>query len=180
MGNGYNKIFWGFIFVTCHINLGSIQILPDFIGYLIIYAGMKSLAEEHKVKSLEQSTKYCSILAFMSFLILAITFAGSESIINNMFFNIIWMNVFGVVEIIMIYKLLEGTNEILKNNENSLYDDFINKINIYVILAAIGMVSNNINYVFMSNILIIVTTILLLALRIWLIVLNRKMYYIFK
>lgn len=176
MGNGYNKIFWGLIFITCHINLGSIQILPNFIGYIIIYAGIQSLFEEYKIKSLEQSAKCSSILSFMSFVILGMTFAGSESIINNVFFNLIWMNIFGIVEILMIYKLLDGTSEILKNKENNLQDSFSNKISIYVILSSIVIVGNNINYLFMSKTLVIVTAILALALKVWIIVLNRKMY----
>ena len=49
MTTGYNKIFWGFIFLIFHINLGSIKLLPDFISYIIIYFGIKELLEEYKL-----------------------------------------------------------------------------------------------------------------------------------
>jgi len=36
-----NKIFWGLIFLFFNINIGSISILPAFVGYILIFMGMK-------------------------------------------------------------------------------------------------------------------------------------------
>ena len=114
MNSGYNKIFWGFIFLIFHINLGSIKLLPDFISYMVIYFGIKELIDQYKLESLKQSANCASILIFIAFIKLLITFSISSEMINNIYFNIIWMNVFNIVEIIMIYKLLVGSSEILK------------------------------------------------------------------
>lgn len=175
MSTGYNKIFWGFIFITFHINLGSIQILPNFIGYMIIYYGIKKLSEDYKVKSLEESSKYCSILIMMAFITLVISFAISPEGINNIYFDIIWMNVFNIVEIMMIYKLLDGSSEVLRVKDNTLYDNY-NKISIYIALASIVTVGNTINMIFVSEILGVCIVILALALRGWIIVLARKLH----
>ena len=36
-----NKIFWGLLFLFFDININQISILPAFVGYLLIYFGMK-------------------------------------------------------------------------------------------------------------------------------------------
>ncbi|MBN2558373.1 MAG: hypothetical protein JXB33_06455 [Clostridia bacterium] len=44
-GNGmsYRKLFWGFIFLF-DFRIGGFDILPDFIGFIFIYIGLKALA----------------------------------------------------------------------------------------------------------------------------------------
>src|SRR5687767_1975423 len=43
------SIFWGLLFVVLDIRIGSIDwILPDFIGYILIFKGLTSLAPEHR------------------------------------------------------------------------------------------------------------------------------------
>ena len=69
MNSGYNKIFWGFIFLIFHINLGSIKLLPDFISYMVIYFGIKELIDQYKLESLKQSANCASILIFIAFII---------------------------------------------------------------------------------------------------------------
>lgn len=180
MSTGYNKIFWGFIFLTFHISLGSIKFLPDFVSYIIIYYGIKELVKEYKLNSLKEASKGCSILIFMSFIKLLITFLISQEGINNIYFNIIWMNIFNIAEIIMIYKLLVGNSEILKIKNNDLYERYNNKISIYIIIASIITVGNTINMVFYSDVIGVCIVLLALGLRCWIIILVRKMYKLFQ
>lgn len=42
------KIFWGLLFVVLDIRISSIDILPDFIGYILIVKGLTLLAPEHR------------------------------------------------------------------------------------------------------------------------------------
>ncbi|WP_133014675.1 hypothetical protein [Clostridium cuniculi] len=180
MNSGYNKIFWGFIFLIFHIKLGSIKLLPDFISYMVIYFGIKELIDQYKLESLKQSANYASILIFIAFIKLLITFSISSEMINNIYFNIIWMNVFNIVEIIMIYKLLVGSSEILKIKNNDLYDNYNNKISIYLIIASIITVGNTINMIFYSAVIGVCIVFLALALRLWIIILVRRMYNLLK
>lgn len=46
--SGYNKIFIGMLLIIFDINLGFINILPDFIGYIFIYAGLSILTPQNK------------------------------------------------------------------------------------------------------------------------------------
>jgi hypothetical protein len=46
---GFIGIFWGLLFVVLDVRLGSFDlILPDFIGYLLIFKGLRLLASEHR------------------------------------------------------------------------------------------------------------------------------------
>ena len=38
-----NKIFWGLLFLLININIGGISITPSFVGYILIYFGMKQM-----------------------------------------------------------------------------------------------------------------------------------------
>lgn len=45
--SAYNKLSWGMVFIIFNINLGPINILPNFIGYLLILSGLSVLSEQH-------------------------------------------------------------------------------------------------------------------------------------
>lgn len=47
--SGYNKLAWGMMFIIFNINLGPINILPNFIGYLLILSGFTILSEQHVI-----------------------------------------------------------------------------------------------------------------------------------
>ncbi len=43
MRNGFKKLFIGFLFVFLKFHI-IVDLLPDFIGYILIYNGIKQLA----------------------------------------------------------------------------------------------------------------------------------------
>jgi hypothetical protein len=46
---GFISIFWGLLFIVVDIRIGPIDfILPDFVGYILIFKGLTSLASEHR------------------------------------------------------------------------------------------------------------------------------------
>ena len=57
--SSYNKLFWAMIFITFDINLGPINILPNFIGYMLIYSALNQLQLQHKIY---EKGKTCSII----------------------------------------------------------------------------------------------------------------------
>jgi hypothetical protein len=46
--SGYNRLFWGYIFVIFNFNIGALNIFPDFIGYIIILTGLNILSEQNR------------------------------------------------------------------------------------------------------------------------------------
>ncbi|WP_294365089.1 hypothetical protein [uncultured Clostridium sp.] len=41
MIKGYKKVFWGTILKVFHFNIGQMEILPEFIGILIVSSGIR-------------------------------------------------------------------------------------------------------------------------------------------
>ena len=63
--SAYNKLFWGFILVVFNINLGPIDILPNFIGYFLICSGVCTLASQNK--AFNKATIPSAIMGILSF-----------------------------------------------------------------------------------------------------------------
>ena len=178
MSEGYKKVFWGFIFLTFHVKFLNIQILPTFIAYMIVYCGIKKVYEDYSLEVFRICSRLCIVLSVLSFFSLVIEVSPGWGIGNNVFFNLIWMNIFNVVEIIMIYMFLWGSSEILKGKNNILHESYSKRLIKYIILESIAVIAKNINMIFMSEILWGCALALELGLKIWIIVLSREMYKI--
>lgn len=46
---GYNRFFWGLVFLTLDININFINIFPDCIGYILIYSGLNILTPQQRI-----------------------------------------------------------------------------------------------------------------------------------
>lgn len=44
----FKKVFWGYLFLVIGFRIQGIDILPNFIGYIIIIFGIKNLLEENE------------------------------------------------------------------------------------------------------------------------------------
>lgn len=47
--SAYNKLFWGMMFIIFNIYLGAINILPNFIGYILIISALDTLVNQHEI-----------------------------------------------------------------------------------------------------------------------------------
>lgn len=45
---GISKAAWGYLFIYCNVNLGNLNILPTFAGYLLFHSAIKELCEEER------------------------------------------------------------------------------------------------------------------------------------
>ncbi len=68
MAKGFRRCFWGVLLLAFHINLGSIPILPDFVGYLFLISGVNCLRERAVAPGLRRAGIYGRILCFLSVL----------------------------------------------------------------------------------------------------------------
>ena len=178
MRDGYKKIFWGMFFSTFHINLGSIEILPNFIGLLIICSGIKEILKEYKYESFEQALKYISIHAVISFIAFVSPFIGLATLFeNNIGLSIIWFNIGNILEMFGIAKLLEGSAEILSErlicNDESM--EYRSKIDKYILIYSIIIVLSNINFIFMGSMTTVIIAIVALITKIWIMFSLKKL-----
>ncbi|MBL4937300.1 hypothetical protein JK636_16345 [Clostridium sp. YIM B02515] len=77
---GYNKLFWGMIFIIFDFNLGGINLLPDFIGYFLIYAGLIPLQQQHEFY---KKAKAPLIILLSISLVKAISYFTTGYIVNQ-------------------------------------------------------------------------------------------------
>ncbi|HEX6098869.1 MAG TPA: hypothetical protein VF432_21315 [Thermoanaerobaculia bacterium] len=61
----FSNIFWGLLFVVLDIRLGAIDlILPDFVGYILIFQGLTLLAPEHH--AFRKARVLAAVMVFVS------------------------------------------------------------------------------------------------------------------
>lgn len=66
MSKAYHQLFIGFILILLDIHIGPVDILPDMIGYMVIYQGVKALWGDTQNNSYKQASYYCIGLSVIS------------------------------------------------------------------------------------------------------------------
>ena len=46
--NGIGNAAWGYLFIYFNVNLGTLNILPNFVGYLLFHSAIKELCSEER------------------------------------------------------------------------------------------------------------------------------------
>lgn len=102
MNSGLRKIFWGIFFISFHIYLGSIPIIPSFVGWIIILQGLTQLENFLSKKSL--------ILKFVGIAIIFLALISDFAAIlqyNLKFFSSILLMLLLILEFVFFYNLFE-------------------------------------------------------------------------
>lgn len=101
----YKMIMWGTLLTVAHININGFQLIPAFIGHIMIMIGLGKLCNEVGIEYLKDAYKTAKILVVLSVV------------------HWLWRAVFGLITI-----MLTGCIEILVFViELSLFGDFLNK-----------------------------------------------------
>ncbi len=109
------KIFWGLIFVLLDFNVGRFDIIPDFVGYVLIALGIGELMK-HGYRSLEREQKLTYVMIVISLAIYPIS-AGSGriqtglmNIINLVMLILSIMIIWGIISWVLDAEQLTGRN----------------------------------------------------------------------
>ncbi|MEL7647340.1 MAG: hypothetical protein AAGU76_04570 [Sedimentibacter sp.] len=81
--NGYEKIFWGFLISMFDINLGPVNILPDFIGYFMLGTGICKIYKEFESKDLKTADSISNFLVFYSLVMPVLNYGFSNNLIGT-------------------------------------------------------------------------------------------------
>ena len=115
---GYNRLFWGILITIFHINIGYISIIPDFVGYMLIYSGLNVLSTQHEIY---KNGKIPSILLVLLTLKDIIYDLNSNILVNkNYTFSLIAIIISSIVIIIklyVMYVICSGIYELSKARE---------------------------------------------------------------
>lgn len=115
MYKGFNKIFWGFVFLSIAIiSIGSVRIPPFFISWIIILSGVNevlAIENEEKFKTLK---KLLITMILITFLQEILKFVNLP-ILNNRSFAILLFFV-QLVDLVIYYYIMEGSKEIIEKD----------------------------------------------------------------
>lgn len=146
---GYHKIYWGFLLTIFNINIGPFNILPDFIGYFLIFLGLAKIQKGFQSKNFKIAIIFTNILLFYSIIIFIIEFIG--------FWNLIGINIgkyhyksiietgFGLfqsaINLLMIFYILSGTIDMfIKLKLDTQVNNIVSSQKTYVILYVVGLI----------------------------------------
>lgn len=113
MDKGYHKIYWGLIFLSFHINLGPIKVIPAFVSWLIILLGVDILQKNYDSSSFKDSVIFIKILILVTVIGDLISMLQISPIYNSIIFSYLPILVM-VLELIFASKVLEGSIEALR------------------------------------------------------------------
>lgn len=177
MKTGYRRIFLGIVIMTLHVNIGNLEILPRFIGWAVVIAGIVSLkysqsAEEYKkAEALAITGTLYSIITFITdldgYLISSIT----------MTLMILFIS---VIELLMEYFIIKGSADYLYDRGNPDYAHKLMKdIRVYATIDSITLFFFTLYYYEGFTIFVTICTIVFMILRIWFLVMihGLKKYY---
>lgn len=148
MEKGYKKMFWGFLITIFDINLGHINILPDFIGYYIMGSGIYILYSEFKNDNFKRANTLANVLMSYSLIMGVAEYAISANIIGSGLYehpaytivNFILSIVISSAILIMTFNIISGIIDLYLHRE--MEDEaiiLINKQKNYTILTVTGL-----------------------------------------
>ena len=136
---GYNRLFWGMVFISFNINLGFINILPDFAGYIFIYSGLSILSSQHKLY--EKGKTPAAILILLT--LKDIWHDPNNNILTVQFYDIglvtlIIGTITIIIKVYLLYILCKGIYELCKERGlNKLMDSIISSWKFYFAISLI-------------------------------------------
>ena len=167
MKKGFKDITWGLILATFHINLGTIEIVPSFIGWILVAVGVSTLVNviaEGQV-FMTKAKRWSVALSIISLFLLIVTVfdngIGDSHLSTIIFF---------------IYYFLSGVTEIFTAKGNIEYaKENARMLSGYTIFYVIGLLIMCINWFTYSLSIGAFLTIYMIVLRIYIIYRVYKM-----
>lgn len=165
MAKGYKNIVLGLILVTFHINLGTLPIVPSFIGWILVAMGVDSIAKAEGQSSFNMSKKACEALIILTLLDL-IKINLDISLGSPYMLSIL----IALIELFFVYYFFRGITQMFKMKGYIEYACENERIlSGYTVLQVIGILILGICWLNYSNTQGALVAIYMLALRIYII-----------
>ena len=102
---GYKNIFSGFILVLLDINISTLDILPDFIGYILIINGLSNLYMKTNIKAFLTAKNISIVSLLMEFFNV---FVRLEMIQVNYLMAYLMMNFMVFIQLMLVLYIYMG------------------------------------------------------------------------
>ena len=169
MEQSYKKIFWGFLITIFDINLGPVNILPDFLGFLIISSGLMELITAFENINFKTAKRTANFLAFYSIAVF---------VLFSMFLNFDYKYkliaetgsavLTGILNIIMAFHILAGTIDYyLSKDKQGIANDVYRSQKKYTLLQIFCLLAASASINISNEALTIASIIFMLAVQIY-------------
>ena len=154
MKGSFNKIYWGFIIVLFNINIGPINLMPDFIGYFLMSSGLYEIINKFESKSLNKAKSIINFLFVYTLFNSIFDFIGFEDLFisysNNDFYYILIsyksvidlsLTMFiSLVKLLATFKVLSGSIELYLSSEQQFKAETMERSQrSYTVMSLIGL-----------------------------------------
>jgi hypothetical protein len=171
MHSGFRIIFWGIFFVTIHINLGPIAILPAFVGYMIVSRGIEHLQEGFDTPYFRKARIASMLLTMLGVISFLLIWAPQQSIIMSYY-----PLLFSVLEFFLVYYILEGSIEKFELvDSKELASDYRSEQRTYLVFMTIYIIGMCIAITIGEATFAFIMIIIGLFLRLWLLMMMGRL-----
>lgn len=178
MYSTYNNLLWGFVLAFFNFRISGFSIIPDFVGFILIYNGLDKLAQQHDL--FKKARPFALILIFLS---LPSTFElPSQNLLTNPLANqnlsLILLSQLRMITLILLtYYICGAVSALAKSNglvvlrieSNNIWIAFL-ATSVAILIATPFMLTILLGY---NAVLIILYLVLLLVHIAFLLFLNR-------
>lgn len=141
--NGFNNVFWGYIVVVFNINLGPINLLPDFLGYFIMALGLSKIISKFENKSISSAKVMMNFLFVYSLIFSIFNIMGIRDLYSAIYKDVIGLGLtifISIIRLIATFKILSGVIDLYLNigKENEA-ESMESSQRTYTVLTIIGL-----------------------------------------
>ncbi len=166
---GFSKIFWGFIFLF-DFRFNGVDIIPDFIGFILIYFGLQMLAEKNN--NFESAKSLAFPLIFISVFDIYHIQKPGINITTMSWIGLIIGVVFTILNLIMVYRICLGISEMAnERSENELATKSMNRWTLYLINQIIIWFISLTSFVFDNTLASLALPLIIFALIVYILML---------
>lgn len=142
MGKYYKQIVCGIIFIVININIQSIDIMPDIVGYFLITRSLISLYKSTNIKEFNIGSKIADIIIFLDIIFFFLYFNESvQKMEISLPINVIDQMIF----LVMVFYIYEATIKLADNPEIKQRMENGSRFYLYTQLISIFLITLSIN-----------------------------------
>lgn len=150
----FKKIFWGLLFLLINFRIQGIDIVPDFIGYIFIYMGLRDLAEHDQ--NFYEGKKFALPLIILSIFSIYKPQNPSYQINFNVFSFILGIAIL-ILNLKTIYHICMGISSLAINiGDTELQTTAENRWKYYLTVQIISMCSIILMFIPVLNIFLLI------------------------
>ncbi|ABR50301.1 hypothetical protein Amet_4221 [Alkaliphilus metalliredigens QYMF] len=107
----YSRLFWGLLITFFDIRFNEFNLLPDFVGYIIIFSALGGLTNYHDI--FKKARPLAFVLIFLTIPDLyrgdPNLLAGAEGLLSYSMLEMGVNMISGIIELLLAYYIFEGT-----------------------------------------------------------------------